>query len=95
MAEYIRKLKAFPFISAVLVAINVGIYVFCQLSGDFLVKRGCLRAVEVIVNEEYGRIFWSMLLHADSSHLFSNVTIRLFMGAMIEKEIGDICLAVI
>ncbi|MDE5748547.1 MAG: rhomboid family intramembrane serine protease, partial [Acetatifactor sp.] len=88
MAEYIRKLKALPFISAVLVAVNVGIYVFCQLPGNVLVERGCLSAVEIIVNEEYGRIFWAMFLHADSSHLFSNMMILLFMGAMIEKEIG-------
>lgn len=95
MAEYIRKLKALPFISAALVVVNVGIYVFCQLPGNVLVERGCLSAVEIIVNEEYGRIFWSMFLHADSGHLFSNMMILLFMGAMIEKEIGHFSFAVI
>lgn len=29
-----------------------------------------------------------MFLHADPNHLFSNMIILLFMGAMIEKEIG-------
>lgn len=90
MEEYIRKLRTLPFISAILVAANVGIYVLCQLPGNVLYDRGCLSAVEIIVNEEYGRIFWAMFLHADPSHLFSNMIILLFMGAMIEKEIGHL-----
>lgn len=95
MVEYIRKLRVLPFVSAMLVAANVGIYILCQLPGNALYERGCLSAVEIIVNEEYGRIFWAMFLHADTSHLFSNMIILLFMGAMIEKEIGHFSFAVI
>ncbi len=90
MVEYIRKLRTLPFISVILVAVNVGVYVFCQLPGNVLYDRGCLSAVEVIVNDEYGRIFWAMFLHADTSHLFNNMIILLFMGAMIEREIGHL-----
>ena len=95
MVEYIRKLRVLPFVSAMLVAANVGIYILCQLPGNALYERGCLSAVEIIVNEEYGRIFWAMFLHADTGHLFSNMIILLFMGAMIEKEIGHFSFAVI
>ena len=93
MGEYIRKLRALPFVSAILVAANVGIYVLCQLPGNALYDRGCLSAVEVIVNDEYGRILWAMFLHADTGHLFSNMMILFFMGAMIEKEIGHLSFA--
>lgn len=94
--EYLRKLRALrtlPFVSAGLVTANVVIYLLCQLPGDVLYERGCLSAYDIIVNEEYGRIFWSMFLHADTSHLFSNMIILLFMGAMIEKETGHLSFA--
>lgn len=90
MDGYIRKLRTFPFISAMLVAVNVVVYLLCQLPGNTLYGRGCLSAYEIIVREEYDRIFWSMFLHADPGHLFSNMIILLFMGAMIEKEIGHL-----
>lgn len=88
MDGYIRKLWTLPFISAMLVAANVAVYLLCQLPGNTLYGRGCLSAFEIIAHEEYDRIFWSMFLHADPGHLFSNMIILLFMGAMIEKEIG-------
>ena len=86
----IRKGKELPFISIVLVASNVLIYLLCQLPGNVLYDRGCLSAYEIIVHGEYARIIWSMFLHADVNHLFNNMIILLFMGAMIEKEIGHI-----
>lgn len=90
MDVYIRKLRTLPFISAALVAINVAVYLLCQLPGNTLYARGCLDAYEIVAHEEYARIFWSMFLHADPDHLFSNMMILLFMGAMIEKEIGHL-----
>lgn len=91
----IRKLKELPFISVALVAANVVIFLLCQLPGNTLYDRGCLSAYEIIAQGEYARIIWSMFLHADVNHLFSNMIILLFMGAMIEKEIGHIPYAVI
>lgn len=91
----IRKLKEFPFISVALVAANAVIFLLCQLPGNMLYDRGCLSAYEIIAHGEYARIIWSMFLHADVNHLFSNMIILLFMGAMIEKEIGHIPYVVI
>ena len=93
MDGIIGKLRALPFISGALVVVNVVIYLFCQLPGSTLYDRGCLSAFEIIAHEEFDRILWSMFLHADPSHLFSNMLILLFMGAMIEKEIGHFPLA--
>lgn len=90
MDEYIEKLKTLPFISIILVTVNVGVYFFCQLPGSILYAKGCLRAYEIIGYREYGRILWAMFLHADVNHLFSNMIILLFMGAMIERAIGHI-----
>ena len=90
MNEYIEKLKTLPFVSVVLVAVNAGVFLLCQLPGSVLYAKGCLRIYEIIGYGEYGRILWAMFLHADASHLFSNMIILLFMGAMIERAIGHI-----
>lgn len=95
MGEYIGKLKTLPFISIILVTVNVGVFFLCQLPGSILYAKGCLRTYEVIEYREYGRILWAMFLHADVSHLFSNMIILLFMGAMIERAIGHIPYAAI
>lgn len=92
MEGYISKLRTLPFISVILVAVNVVVYLLCRLPGNTLYGRGCLSAFDIIAKGEYGRIFWSMFLHADSSHLFSNMIILLFMGAMIEKRLGTFLL---
>ncbi len=91
----IRKLKEMPFISVALVAANVIVFLLCRLPGNTLYDRGCLSAYEIIMHGEYARIIRSMFLHADANHLFSNMIILLFMGAMIEKEIGHIPYVVI
>lgn len=90
---YFKKLRTLPFVSVVLVAANVIIYLLCWLPGNDLYERGCLSAYDIIANEEYGRIVWSMFLHADTGHLFSNMIILLFMGSMIEKETGHLSFA--
>lgn len=90
METYIKKMGTLPFISILLVTLNVGLYLLCQLQGDIVYARGCLRTYEIITYRQYGRMLWSMFLHADPQHLFSNMIILLFMGSMIEKEIGHV-----
>ena len=90
MGAYIGKLRTLPFMSVILVAVNAAVYVLCQIPGNVLYDVGCLSAVRVLAYDEYGRIFWAMFLHADTGHLFNNMILLLFMGAMIEKEIGHL-----
>lgn len=95
MDTYIKKISILPFVSILLVTINVGLYILCLLQGDIVYARGCLRIYEIVVYRQYGRMLWSMFLHADIQHLFSNMIILFFMGSMIEKEIGHTSYAVI
>lgn len=88
MDRYIAKGRTLPFMSAMLAAANIVVFLLCQLPGNTLYGRGCLSAFEIVARGEYGRILWAMFLHADVSHLFNNMIILFFMGAMIEKEIG-------
>ena len=72
-------------------AINVIIYMVCLFTGGELYSRGSLNAYGVLIKHEYGRVLWAMFLHSGATHLFSNMLILFFMGAMIEKEVGHIC----
>ena len=85
-----RSIKSQPIISAALVAINVIVYILCNFSGDLLYNAGMLDVYHVLMKKEYGRILWAMFLHSGMPHLFNNMLILFFMGAMIEKEVGHI-----
>jgi len=85
---YIRRLWAVPFVSIGLVFINVAVYLLNSMMNDRILWLGNLNVLDILVNREYGRVLYAMFLHADLNHLFNNMIILLFMGAMLEKEIG-------
>ncbi len=85
-----KRLQAVPVVSGVLVGINVIVFLVCIFTGDALYRAGILWASAVLENREYGRILWSMFLHSDIGHLFNNMVILFFLGAMIEKEVGHV-----
>ena len=86
-----NRRRDLPIAGGVLVAINVIIYMVCLFTGGELYSRGSLNAYGVLIKHEYGRVLWAMFLHIGATHLFSNMLILFFMGAMIEKEVGHIC----
>ena len=86
-----NRRRDLPIAGGVLVAINVIIYMVCLFTGGELYSRGSLNAYGVLIKHEYGRVLWAMFLHSGATHLFSNMLILFFMGAMIDKEVGHIC----
>ena len=84
-----------PIVSGLLVAINVIVYLICTFTGNLLYNVGRLDVTSVIVHGECGRLIWSMFLHSDISHIFNNMVILFFLGAMIEKEVGHIRYAIL
>lgn len=83
-------MKKLPIISICLVAINIIVYLICLFDGGRLYSEGCLGVYPVIVEGQYGRILSAMFLHANTEHLFSNMIIVLFLGTMIEREVGGV-----
>lgn len=82
--------KRLPFICVGLSICNVIIYLCCLFGiGDFYIAGG-LDAPAVIGEGEYYRIISSLFLHGNSTHLFNNMMILLFLGAMLEKELGHV-----
>lgn len=90
MRERIEKWRKLPFISAALVIINVAVYLLDFLIDGRLYGAGRLNTLLVVAGREYGRVLWSMFLHGGIDHLFNNMLILFFLGAMIENEVGHI-----
>lgn len=90
-----RRFRDLPFVSVLLVIINVVVFLINLFSGDGLYYHGGLGLIPVTYYQEYDRLIWSMFLHADSMHLCNNMVILLFLGSMLEKEIGHIGFAVV
>lgn len=85
-----NRWKQQPIVSGALVIINVIVFILSTFINDQLYELGMLDGFRVLVHGEYGRIIWSMFLHADVNHLFSNMIILFFLGSMIEKELGHV-----
>lgn len=85
-----NRWRSLPIVSIVLVVINVLVFLICHFTGDLLYDMGMLDVRSVIVEGDYLRILWALFLHADVGHIFNNMLILFFLGAMIEKEVGHI-----
>ena len=90
-----KRRQELPIVSGILVAANVIVYLICTFTGNLLYNIGELDATAVLLRGEYGRIIYSMFLHAGTEHLFNNMVILFFLGAMIEKVTGHIQLLLI
>lgn len=95
MAKQRAIRKEQPIVSIILVAVNVIVYILCSFTGSLLYDAGMLDLWHVLVQKEYGRIVWSMFLHQGMSHIFNNMLILFFLGAMLEREIGHVSYGVI
>lgn len=85
-----QKVSNYPLVTSGLVSANCIVFLLCQLWGDRLYMAGRLTARGIIENKEYGRLIWSMFLHSGLDHLFNNMIILLFLGAMLEKAVGHL-----
>ena len=85
-----NRWRELPLVSATLVAINLIVFLLCSFTGSLLYTMGKLDAWSVVVQGEYLRIIWALFLHGDVGHIFNNMLILFFLGAMIEKEVGHV-----
>lgn len=90
----LKSMENMPIVSILLVIINVIVFVLCTFTGDMLYNRGELSLWGVLEHKQYLRILWSMFLHGSVNHIFNNMVLLFFLGAMIEQEVGHIRYAV-
>ena len=90
-----KNRKEIPYVSIMLVAVNVILFLFTYFGGEELYEVGALTVEGVLVRGEYERFIFCMFLHGGIDHIFNNMVILYFMGTMIEKEIGHLPYGVI
>lgn len=81
-----------PWVTCCLVIVNILIFVFLEFSGKYQIAtvQGALFWPAVKDLKEYYRLFTSMFLHANISHLLNNMLILSVIGNTLEKAIGPI-----
>lgn len=95
MRVFLKKYGHLPLACIVLLTANLAVFAACSFAGEFLYDRGGLSVYEIVFEKEYARIFFAMFLHGNVTHLFNNLLILFFLGALLEKEIGHVSLLII
>ena len=85
-----ERIAKLPWVNICLVAVNVIVFLICTFTGKLLYNRGALSVEEVLVNGEFYRLFTSMFLHWNVEHLFSNMIVLYYVGAIVERELGTL-----
>ena len=92
--ETVRKktinLQELSWTNIVLVSMNVIVFLICTFTGDMLYNKGALSVTELWRGGQVYRLFTSMFLHWNVQHLFSNMIILYYVGALVERELGPI-----
>jgi len=86
---WMKRLKDLPFMSAILVTVNVIVFLICTFTGSLLYNMGSVGALD-LANGEFYRLITSLFIHSDSSHLTGNMLILFGIGYMIETRVGHV-----
>lgn len=85
-----KRISELPYITVILVIINVIIFLICTFTGDLLYNIGEFSPASFLGDNQFYRIVTAMFLHADINHLINNMLLLAGLGAMLEKETGHI-----
>lgn len=83
-----KRIYDLSWANIILVAVNVIVFLICTFTGDLLYNRGALSTGEVLQDGQFYRMFTSMFLHWNAEHLFSNMIVLYYVGAIVERELG-------
>jgi len=59
MRYYLKRFMEIPFVSILLVIVNVVIHIADIILAGELLWRGNLNVADILINGEYGRILWT------------------------------------
>ncbi len=81
-------------VNLILIGINVLVFAAVSLTGSSFDNSHMIRwgasFTPLIEDGEYGRLFTSMFLHFGVQHLFNNMVLLLFLGDVLERQIGHL-----
>ncbi len=83
-----------PRCTGALVGINIVIFLIMFISNpamdlEHMMKYGAMHTLTVLRDHEYYRLFTSMFLHFDFSHIFNNMLLLYFAGGQLERQMGS------
>lgn len=81
--------RALSWVNIILVAVNVIIFLICTFTGDMLYNKGAF-SVTALWRGEWYRLFTSMFLHWNVEHLFSNMIVLYYVGAIVARKLGAV-----
>ena len=84
------NLQELSWANIILVTVNVIVFLICTFTGDMLYNKGALSITELWRGGQFYRLFTSMFLHWNVEHLFSNMIVLYYVGALVERELGPI-----
>ena len=92
--ETLRKktinLRELSWPNIVLVSVNVIVFLICTFTGNMLYNKGALSVTELWGGGQAYRLFTSIFLHWNVEHLFSNMIVLYYVGALVERELGPL-----
>lgn len=90
-----RRINTIPLVTASLVFINAAVFIICTFTGKLLYNIGAAGLDLVVDEHEYYRVFSSLFLHADISHIFGNMVLLYFLGDIVEKRMPKLLFLII
>lgn len=84
-----KQISRYPFVSITIVSINLLVFILCMIFPQIYNKGGS-GIYQVVFCKDYARVLWTMFLHSNAEHIFNNMIIVMFMGSMLEQQVGHI-----
>ena len=90
-----RQQKNIPYVTAVLIVINVIAFLFMEVIGDtestqFLYEHGGMYWPSIVEDRQWYRLITHMFVHSGGEHLLNNMFMLGILGYQIEKAYGPV-----
>lgn len=90
-----REKKCFPVITAVIVFINILVFIILEAGGStldsgYMLDHGALEYSEVFAEGQYYRLFTHFFMHFGVEHLVNNMFVFIVLGYHLENIIGKL-----
>lgn len=82
-------------VTMTLLALNISVFILDFFMHDLFYHLGYLSPDLVMRDGEYRRLLTACFLHADFSHIFSNMLLLGYIGIIIERNLGNIRFALL
>ncbi|MBR0090321.1 MAG: rhomboid family intramembrane serine protease [Lachnospiraceae bacterium] len=82
-------------VTVTIVILNIIVFLLTLLFPDTVHDAGVLNVYLVLQEGEYNRLLSAVFLHADFMHLFSNMILLFYLGAVVERNTGHILFALL